>query len=110
MGGTFQEAKHHTSGANQFHRKRCMNKTLQRCIIQFGIVSFLGSALIIGSVDANAEASFSCDSQWHVMATPNAATQSNDYNLLGAVAALSTTDVWTVGIFDQFSQSGYKTL
>ena len=85
-----------------------MNYTIQWCMVRF--VSLLGCALVICSADGNAQASFSCDSQWHVMATPNAATQSNDYNLLGGVAALSTTDVWAVGIFDQFTQSGYKTL
>ena len=87
-----------------------MNNTIQRCIVRLGFVVLLGCALILCSVDANAEASFSCDSQWHVMATANAATQSNDYNLLGAVAALSTTDVWAVGVFNQFTQPGYKTL
>jgi len=87
-----------------------MNNAIQWYFLRLAFVLLLGCALISCPVDANAEASFSCDSQWHVMATANAATQSNDYNLLGAIAALSTNDVWAVGIFDQFTQSGYKTL
>src|SRR5215471_9597363 len=89
---------------------RLMNNAIQWCILRLSVVLLVGGALILGNAEANAEASFSCDSQWHEMATANAATQANDYNLLGGVAALSTTDVWAVGIFDQFTQSGYKTL
>src|SRR5215467_13031725 len=87
-----------------------MNSATQWCIVRFGIVLLVGGEFIIGNVDAKADAASSCDGHWHVMATANAAKQPNDYNLLAAVAALSTRDVWAVGIFDQFTQSGYKTL
>jgi hypothetical protein len=64
--------------------------------------------LMVGNADA--KVGVSCDGQWHAMATPNAATQANDYNSLDAVTALSAADVWAIGNFNQFTQSGYRTL
>ena len=96
-----------------------MNNLIQMCGVRFGAI-LLGCALMSGTADARAvrssdeqpatRAAISCDGKWHALATANAATQANDYNSLDAVAALSGTDVWAVGEFDRFSQSGQKTL
>jgi hypothetical protein len=98
-----------------------MNNPTQLCMGRFGTAVLLGCALIAGNAGANAEArpsgerpaagsDVSCDSQWHITPTANAATQANDYNSLDAVTVLSATDIWAVGNFNRFSQSGQKTL
>jgi hypothetical protein len=97
-----------------------MKNAIQIRIAKFGAATLLGCALLVWIPNTNAEegpssqsesgAVASCDQQWHIMATANAATQANDYNSLDAVAALSPTDVWAVGDFNRFTQSGQQTL
>ena len=99
-----------------------MTNTIQLCPLRFAAAILLSCALMLGgNADAktgvgrsgkkpDTRAAVSCDGQWHLMATANPATQANDYNSLDAVTALSTSDVWAVGIFDRFSEPGYKTL
>jgi hypothetical protein len=85
-----------------------MHNTIQLCSVRFAAAILLSCVLMGGN--AYAKAGASCDGKWHAMATPNATTQANDYNSLDAVTALSAADIWAVGIFNRFTQSGYKTL
>jgi hypothetical protein len=49
-------------------------------------------------------------SAWTVVATPNAATGTSDYNLLRGVAAVSTNSVWAVGYAGNASSAGDRSL
>lgn len=59
-----------------------------------------------------ASVSVECDGNWHRMDTPNPAHDGGDYNQLAAVDAVSSTDVWAVGVVDDFDapKPGYRTL
>jgi hypothetical protein len=43
-----------------------------------------------------------CDGVWHTMRTPNPANDNGDYDSLASVTAVSSSDVWAVGVGDDF--------
>jgi hypothetical protein len=85
---------------------------MRRAISSFWILGLLLVVTTARPTLADPTAPIGCDGNWHRLETVNPGHDGGDFNSLASVDAVSSTDVWAVGVGDDFDapQPGYRTL